>query len=496
MKNIKYIITRFSVLLLFLMHWGCENSLVEMNENPNAVTSIDDKFLFTSAVKSTIEESPGSFDLRMGSQYSHMYVSPGLGRQADRYEDYNDPVYNATLTGKFTGPIKYINEIILLNEDEDGNPHNEVKLALVHILSVCNFAKLTDLYGSIPYTEGGWGRKNILYPAYDSQEFIYNDMLDKLKSSIDVLKSANPEDAYPGFDPLYENDLSKWVRFANSLRLRLAMRARFIDPTKSAQIISECLSNPLIETNEQNAQLQHDGGDVEELNNPWYNLFVVKEKWKMGELFVNWLKITNDPRLPIFVEANQNGEYYGIKNGLTDLDHGNAFSQSMYCYPAEALYAKDRPSYFLCADEVAFLKAEAALFGLGTGDANAFYQEGIQKAMEKWNVPQDQITTFLTNEAEAMLTGSDEEKFEQISTQVWIALIPNFAEIFSNMRRTDYPVIEQRGEDMARGVTDGYFPKRLIYGTDELSTNPENVANAIAQQGPNKITTALWWDVK
>ena len=494
MKKLINIIKAFSVFSLFLLLWACEDSLVKMNENPNAITKIEDKFLFTSAVKSTIEVNPLMYDLRMGSQYSHMYVSPGLGRSADRYEDFNQGVYNAAMGLSFSR-IKYIREIILLNEDEDGNPVNEVKLALANILGVCNFAKLTDLYGAIPYTEGGWGRKNILYPAYDSQEFIYHDMMDKLKNSIDVLKSADPAEAYPDFDPLYNNDLSKWVRFANSLRLRLAMRARFIDPSNSSQVISECLSDPLIENYEQNAQLEHDAGDQEELNNPWYKLYIVKEQWKMGKLFVDQLKSTNDPRLPIFVEANPDGEYIGISNGLTDLDHGNNFSKNKFCYPSENLYAKDMPSYFLCSDEVAFLKAEAALFGLSQGDANALYQEGIQKAMEKWNIPQDQIANFIANEAEATLTGSNEEKFEQIATQTWIAFIPNFTEIYSNMRRTDYPTIAKRGEDMAQGVTDGVFPKRLLYGTDELSSNGENVADAIAQQGPNKITTALWWDV-
>lgn len=496
MEKLKNIIKRFSVLSLLLITWACEDSLVKMNENPHAVTKIDDKFLFTTAVKSTIEQNPMMFDLRMGSQYSHMYVSPGLGRQGDRYEDYNEAVYNSTMNNQFTGPIKYVNEIILLNLDEGGNQLNKIKIALANILGVCNFAKITDLYGAIPYTEGGWGRKNILYPAYDSQEFIYHDMMDKLKNSINVLKSANPAEAYPGFDPLYKNDLDKWVRFANSLRLRLAMRARLVDPSNSAQVISECLSEPLIDSNGQNAQLEHDGGVVEELNNPWYNLYISREKWKMGELFVEQLKSTNDPRLSIFVEANPDGNYYGLKNGLTDLDHGNAFNNNKYCYPAETLYAKDMPSYFLCADEVAFLKAEAALFGLGQGDANAFYRDGIQKAMEKWGVPQVQITNFIANEAEATLKGSNEEKFEQIATQAWIALIPNFAEIFSRMRRTGYPTIEQRGKDMAQGVTNGFFPKRLLYGTDELSSNGKNVAKAIAQQGPNKITTAIWWDVK
>lgn len=495
MKKLINIIKGFSVLSIVFIIWSCEDSLVEMNENPHAITKIEDKFLFTSAVKSTIEQNPLMYDLRMGSQYSHMYVSAGLGRSADRYE-YNEAVYNSTMNDQFTGPIKYVNEIILLNEDETGNPTNEVKLALANILGVCNFAKLTDLYGAIPYTEGGWGRKNILYPAYDSQEFVYHDMMDKLKTSIEVLKSADPKNAYPGFDPLYNNDLNKWVRFANSLRLRLAMRARFVDPDNSAQVINQCLREPLIEVNDQNAQLEHQGGDIEELNNPWYKLYIVKEQWKMGKLFVDQLKSTNDPRLPVFVEANPDGEYYGLKNGLTDLDFGNMFSKDKYCYPSENLYAKDMPSYFLCADEVSFLKAEAALFGLGSGDANELYQEGIRKAMEKWNVPQDQIATFIANEAAATLAARDEEKFEQIATQRWISLIPNFTEIFSLMRRTGYPTIKKRGEDMAQGVTDGVFPKRLLYGSDELSSNGKNVAKAIEQQGPNKITTALWWDVK
>jgi hypothetical protein len=320
--------------------------------------------------------------------------------------------------------------------------------------------------------------------------------MDKLKNSIEVLKTADPNDAFPDFDPLYDNDLNKWIRFANSLRLRLAMRARFVDEANSRAVIAECLSEDLIEENSQNVVRNFEDSDIDELNNEWHRLYIVKEKWKMSELFVNQLKLTNDPRLPVYVLANADGEYEGIKNGLNDIDHGNAIADEKYCDPSENLYAKDMPSYFLCADEVFFLKAEAALYGLGSGDANQLYQEGIRKAMEKWDVPNEQISAFLNDEPEATLTGSDEEKFEQICIQAWIAAVPNFTEMYANMRRTDYPTIEQRTGNLEKGVTDGYLPKRLIYGTSELTSNGENVEKAIAIQGPNSLTTPLWWDVK
>jgi hypothetical protein len=421
---------------------------------------------------------------------------PSLGRQGDKYQDYNDGVYRNSLSVHYTGALKYINEIILINEDEEGNSTNDVKLSLVNILAVCNFARATDLYGAVPYTEGGWGRKDILYPAYDSQEFIYHDMMDKLKNSIAVLKTANPEDAYPGFDPLYENDLTKWIRFANSLRLRLAMRARFVDEANSNTVIRECLDEDLIENHTQDASRKYEDVDILELNNRWHNLFIVKERWKMGELFIEQLKATNDPRLPVLVEANSNDEYKGVKNGLNDLDHGNAFGMTENCYPSENLYAKDMPAYFLSADEVSFLKAEAALYEISNDDANEHYQDGIRKAMRKWDITEEQINDFLANEPIATLSGQPEEKFEQICVQAWIATVPNFPEVYSRMRRTDYPTIVQRTGNLEMGTSDGFLPKRLLYATDEVSRNGDNVANAIAIQGPNKITTPLWWDVK
>jgi hypothetical protein len=98
----------------------------------------------------------------------------------------------------------------------------------------------------------------------------------------------------------------------------------------------------------------------------------------------------------------------------------------------------------------------------------------------------------------ANLAGSDEEKFEQIATQMWVAFIPNHQEAWSNIRRTGYPVIERRTNPLlSKGVTDGYLPKRLKYPyTVEKSLNGANMQEAIDRMGGDNIDIPVWWDVR
>jgi hypothetical protein len=152
----------------------------------------------------------------------------------------------------------------------------------------------------------------------------------------------------------------------------------------------------------------------------------------------------------------------------------------------------------MCASEVWFLRAEAALFNLAPGDPDQLYKEGIRKNMLQWNVPAAEINEFLSTEPEATLNGSDEDKFRQIATQMWIAFTPNFIEAWSNIRRTGYPVIPQRtdADVYSLGVTNGILPTRFKYSSSEYRTNRANVDIAVEQQGPDLIDTPVWWDVR
>ncbi len=487
----------FIISVLFLGFVSCDKQMEEMNTNPLALSKLPDEYLFTTAVRETFGGGGyiAPFHMRFASQYAHIYVTNSENRAADSYQDFHtQDIYKEMFNTTYVGPLRFINEVVLMTSE--GEKKNPVRNAMANIVAMVNYAQATDCWGDIPYFEGAWGTRGILYPKYDKQELIYRDMLDRLKAAADLLKTADPQSAYPGADPVYNNDLSKWVRFANSLRLRMAMKIRFADAALSAKVITECLAGPLMETNDQNFELRHQDSENGELYNPWYDIRKY-QNFKMSEKFTNWLLSTNDPRLTVFVAPNSKGEYKGVLNGLND----QAFSLvdwTSLSNPTPVLYSKSLSQYLMCASEIWFLRAEAVLFNLASGDANQLFKQGITTNMELWKVIPDSIQTYLTREPEAALSGSQENQFRQIATQMWIAFIPNFTEAWINIRRTGYPVIQQRTNPAvySLGVTKGILPKRFRYASSEYLNNLANVTEAVNQQGPDLIDTPIWWDVR
>jgi hypothetical protein len=499
-KAVKGIIILFTGLLALP---ACQERLDEMNKNPNALTEIPAEFLFTNAIRGTVRSGFDRTHLDFGGQYGHLLITGDWERQVDTYEEghMRGDVTQDAMNDIYRNGIKYSNDIIA-STAPDGEHPNEVQNALANVVAVLNFARLTDFFGDVPYFEGGMGKEEIFLPKYDKQEDIYADMVARLKTSIDIMKGADFTNAFPGADPFYDNDKDSWIRFANSFRLRLAMRARFADPGKYNTIITECLGEDLIEENEQNATLENWDSDRGELYNPLYNKHKDRYmdnmyQFNVSEKYVDFLKNSDDPRLEVMVEPNGNGEYIGMPNGLTEEAYGS-YNRKNASLPSLAVLAKDQPNYFMTASEIWFLRAEAALFNLGPGDAAQLYQTGITKAMEQFNIPQIDIEDYLANSVEGVLAGTDEEKFEQIGNQMWVAFVPNYVEAWFNIRRTGYPVIPQRtAPQLAKGVTDGYMPTRLRYPqTNERAINGENMQEAIDRMGGDNIDTRVWWDVR
>ena len=483
------------LMLVTMLFTACDEKFTEMNTDPLRLSELPDEYLFTTAVRLAINDLHTEIDSRFGCQYAHIYVHNTEFRSADAYQDFHSTdIYKEMYKNMYTGPLRYINKVV--NMTSYGETRNPVRNAIARVLSVMEYSRVTDCWGDIPYFDGARGMEGIMYPKYDRQELIYHDMMDQLKSAVEILKTANPADGFVGADPIYNNDLNKWRRFANSMRLRLAMRARFVDPAGSAAVITECMKEPFIETNDENFGLKFQVSDNGALYNPWYETRK-RQNWKMSDKFVEWLKSSNDPRLKTFVDTTTTGEYKGFMNGLNEQEQSQ-YLWSNFSNPKPALYAKDMPINFMCASEVWFLRAEAALYNLAGGDPQLLYQEGIRKNMMLWNVPLAEITEYLFTEPEATLSDSEENKFRQISTQMWIAFTPNFVEAWSSIRRTGYPVIAQRTDpDIYNlGVTNGILPKRFKYSSHEYLTNNENLQVAIKNQGPDKIDTPVWWDVR
>lgn len=487
----------YTSLLAMMAITGCDDRFEEMNSNPLALTEISDEFLFTTAVHKTFGDYQylKVFELQFASQYAHVYVTNTEMRQADLYQSFHiQDVYDEMFESVYAGPLRHIEEVLRLTSE--GESKNEVRHAIARIVACISYERLTDCYGDIPYFDGAKGNQDILTPAYDAQEAIYKDMIEQLDQCVQLLQTADPQQAYPDSDPVYNNQLDKWVKFANSLRLRLAMRMRFVDAGYAEPVVQACLELPLIEDNDDNFQLLRQESDNGELYNPWYN---VKQYngFKVSRFFVESLRATVDPRLEVLVEPNESGEYKGFINGLIDQALGS-YVWDEHSGPMPVLVDKATPNYIMTAAEVWFLRAEAALFQLGEDlDANTCYQNGIRSNMEMWQVDSEEEEDFLNNSAAGSLQGSTEEQFEQIGTQAWIAFVPNFTEAWFNIRRTGYPTIARRtAADLSQGVTNGYLPKRFLYTTSEYNRNRANVEAAVARQGADLIDTPVWWDVR
>lgn len=484
----KHFTHRKVVFMMFLMvlSFSCQDRLDDLRDNPNAVIEIDDAALFTKAVRSLFQDTTDDAAARFAGQYGHYFVAGSTARLPDQYGDGFDVQYNQMFTNMYGGVIRHIEEVLEITAS--GETKNEVRHAMADVIAVLGYAKLTDAYGEIPYFEGGKGKtEGILRPKYDTQKAIYEDMLQRLAQSITVLKTADPAMGYPNADPIYYNDMNKWVRFANSVRLRLAMRLRNADTALSKQTVAQCLSEPLMEINDQNAAMIETEGN----GNKWYTMRTGFPSIKMSNMLINQLKNTEDPRLPVFVNKDANGDYSGMTNGLDDTAFGNS-NFSTKSDIGTALSSKESKLYLMTASEVWLLRAEAAFaYAKDLSQANDLYRKGIETSLQQWDVKSDVIAEFMAR-SEASLAGNPEA---QIGTQMWLALIPNYFEGWTYIRRTGYPNIETRTADnLAQGVTNGVLPKRFLYSSFELSSNRNNVLEAVSRQGDNKIDTPVWWD--
>jgi len=492
MKNYKLILI---AALFFVGLNACDEHFKEVNTNPNGISDVNPAHLFANAARKSFRSGISGYDYRIGGQMAHFYVGVFVERYIDQYnQDLSGDSYESLYGTVYKDLIKYYNEILMLTGPGMEKEH-EMQYAVADVMAVQAYSKLTDAYGDVPYFNGGLGNSGELSPVYDKQRDIYIDLLDRLSNDIDALKRADGTVGFIGQDPVYNDSPDLWLRFANSLRLRLAMRIRHVEPSIVNAIITASLGEPLLESNSHNAVSLSVDGNNSELFSPWFGVFDYYN-FRISDKVVAQLSSTNDPRLSIYAKPMSDGTYKGFVNGLVEEIFGEAIREE-HSFPGEYLVGRGAPVFLMTAAEMAFLQAECALFGLGGSDANAHYRNGIELSMRRVGVSEEDIAAFMATSI-ATLSGAQEEQFEQICTQLWLAFAPNVSEAYSMMRRTGYPVIPTRdGVILDQGDTEGELPSRLIYPLSEKLTNSDNVNKAISEmEGEDVLSTRVWWDVR
>lgn len=437
------------------------------------------------------------------------YMAPTLSDGHNAGWDVNDGWHRRLWVLKYQDAMGAFTEMYNYAEEQ----HLSEVMALAMLLKVASMHQVTDYYGPIAYTQYG-----SLTNLYDSQETVYKTMLGELDEAIGTLEGAatSGSQILPGYDLVYSGDAAKWVRFANSLRLRLAMRIVYADEALAKTEAEKSLASPfgVITDNSGNAVV----GDVD--HHPLYEINVNfnDADTQMGASFDCYLNGLGDPRKFQIAKAAADGQMHGVRPGITP----GAWTD--YKNTAAKVSAPNASIYKICwmnAAEVAFLLSEGALRGWNMGGtARDFYEKGIKLSCEEWgvggqasayiadatSVPAAFVDAVASANASAPSSvtvawdesASTEKKLEKIGTQKWIALFPNGAEGWAEYRRLHYPVLVTPANNYSNGIVDtDKGIRRVPYPVSEQTDNAPGYESGVAALGgADNAGTRLWWDQK
>ena len=530
-KQYKYIL---SIATAVILTTGCTKNFKEYNTNPYGATN-DDLLPDYGLVVAQLQEAQKTIYVYqpawvtqlqqnlMADVYSGYMMPPTPFRGNSNNMNYDlvdgwnvwalNPAYSSSV-GSVMNPISNV-EVTTKTAAPD-------LYAMAKIIKVEAMHRVSDIFGPIMYSKYKVRAEDGGYD-YDTQQEAYNNFFKDLNEAITILTSLRTAKSTPTFgnaDLVYGGSYEKWLQFANSLRLRLALRIVKADAAKAKAEGEAALAHPagLLSKAEDNFSINIGATThpLNTINNAWADI-------RMGAPMESILKGYKDPRLPKYfvpaTDAAVAGQYKGIRNGI-DIDAKSRYQgySALITFPSKI--------QLMSAAEVWFLKAEAALRGwTGSGTAKDNYESGIKTSFTQYTLDSvDKYINDATNkpapytDPKAITAGQNdistgspwlstitikwedgdafEKKLERIITQKWITVYPDGQEAWSEFRRTGYPklfpvVINNSGGKVSTTT----FIRRVNIPPDEYLTNPQGAKRAAATLGgPDNGGTRLWWD--
>ncbi|BEG99487.1 hypothetical protein BSYN_17520 [Bacteroides sedimenti] len=393
---------------------------------------------------------------------------------------------------------------------------------------------MTDTYGDMPFTPYLQCASIPEKVPYDTQKVVYDKMLRILKQATDSIKPGKCSFKFSSSeDKCYQGDEEKWLRFANTLRLRLALRISNIDPVRAKQEGEAALTQTYGVMKSQEDRMKtipayapvamggdNDGGNENEVANCSFR-YVDAVMSKDLELAyknqsnildprceISWYRPTPMELLSVGIEFTEQ-DYNGCEIGSSAIEHASdVYSVLRVNSTDDKSILKDdywfgysREYLWLGYSECLFLKAEAALRGWGgVGQTpEELFKEGIRANFDYYHLPATKATNYINGLKiysgaieNPFATGNKESQLEQIITQKWLSIFPNGNEGWAEFRRTDYPRLRNHLNNLDGNIPGKKFINRVRYPNDEYDYNPENVPSF----GTVNQSTRVWWDVE
>lgn len=388
--------------------------------------------------------------------------------------------------------------------------------AITLILKVELLHRISDVYGPIMYNDFGNSK---LGGTPDSQQTAYYSFFDDLDEAITILHQHQNSTKFANFDfvmPAGKSTSAQWIKFANSLRLRLAIRISKVDKEKArleAQKSLDPENGGLLEETDDVVAVSTVGtgytNPLGEINKAWGEVIM---NANMESILVGY----EDPRLPRYFEPATDENYVGKYKGIRQ---GTGFTHGKYQNHSKSTIPQSFNALLMTSAEVWFLRAEAALRGWSSESPKECYERGIRESCTRWRVSNNYVDEYLQSdhvaadyidafdpeyniEARCKVSpkwnenADNEEKLEKIITQKWIACYPEGCEAWAEQRRTGYPRLFPVLINESNGTIDtDIMIRRLNFPVNLKYSSPAQYETLCVELGgPDTGGTRLWWD--
>lgn len=474
-----------SVVLIGLAGGGCEiDEFDKTNTNPLTTNLPVTGALLTSAL----------IDL------GYAEVGPGLYCQYFSQTFYTDfSCYSANNSNSmdfYTEGLYDLQNIINTNTDNatksyaESSGANENQIAIARILKAYYFRLITDYFGDVPYADALKGDPEV---KYDTQESIYKNLIKELTESVAQFTTGRPVKG----DIVYNGDTGKWKKFANSLRMMLALNLSKRYPGTSEYAANEfraALADGAgsIESNTDNFQLKYPTNST--YKNPFYTEFMggnTAESATMVSILNDY--IGGDQRQLVFgSDRSGNPSNTGVPYGRSR-SYSDPWCQQhpARCYVmAPQFRSESSPLFLLKASSVLLARAEAADRGWTSENASDLYKAGITASFTGWGLPAPDADYIAKTNVALGPAGSN---LKQIAYQQYLAAYPDGHLGWNIWRRTGYPVLFPAPDAVNFPKL---IPRRFMYGTSDYSLTASAIEEALARLAPNgdKMDSRVWWD--
>jgi len=487
MKNIFK--TIFILSLGFFI--SCEDDL-DININPNSPPQINTGLALASAEASLMTIMGGELS-NYGGFYTQYHTQGPGASQYENIDQYNlttayanrlwTEIYSGCLTD-----LKYVEEESIANDD------NATAL-IATLLKSYTFQVLVDLFGDVPYTEALQGENNITPRPTPGRE-IYLDLIAKIDAAV-LAYNSNPVDvaSITTQDVIYQGEMEDWIKFANTLKLKLYMRMSYTSDANPVAVSALIADNNFIETD---AAFSNFGNSLNQ-RNPFYEVQIVR----LGDVnniasssLHQFYTDNSDPRRASVYRANTSSAFVSLPQGA-----GAEFTNTALSYSRPNVIATT-PVYFLTVAESNFLQAEGLIRYSGGIGAKEKYDAGVGASFETYGLSSGLAAPFLIagGAYEYQVGGSVEQTVRQVIVQKWASLAyVNNIEAYFETVRTKFPEVVTEGtENYTVGNripsrisvrNDNTVPSILFYPDNETRRNPNIVQHA-------SLFDKVWWDQK